>query len=178
MRKDKAEENEVEYADSKITPAELAEYDLARTSALELYKTYGPIKCPAIKAGEVHFTAEGFNHLVYRMKKQERHKSVQIMRFRLLPFARTLLEKTTTIQEFEEYPRFVNVTHHGKREVKSVQIKDYGLVAIVGKYRIKVVVRQEGSGNVKFCSVIPAWSTQYYRGIKIVRNTKGNVADD
>jgi len=101
------------------------------------------------------------------------------MRFQLLPLARELLGKTTTIQEFEEYPKHTEVNHHGRREYRVVQIKDVGFIGIVGnKYRIKVVVRKIGTGPFKFHSVIPAWSTQYYRDIKIVRNTKGNVADD
>ncbi len=176
----KNDEHELEYATSKITDADLVEYELTKVTASELYKTFGTIKCPAINtnSGEVVFTSEGFNHLIYRIKKQERHKKVQIMRFRLLPFAKKLLEKTTTIQEFEEYPREINTVHHGKHSKRFVQVKDYGFVGLIGKWRIKVVVRQIGEGKHQFCSVMPAWSTEYYRDIKIIRTTKGNVAED
>ena len=99
------------------------------------------------------------------------------MRFELLTKARQLLERTNTVQEYEDYLDQVIGWKYKKKQLINTKIRDWGFVAIINGYRIKVVVRQVGAGEKQFLSVIPAWSTKYYRDIKIVRNTKGNVAD-
>ena len=162
----------------QVSHDKLSRYSELRKEAKNLYKTFGRIKCPALGNDWVHFTSEGFNHLIYRIKKQERHKSVQIMRFELLNKAKELLEKTTTVQEYEEYFNQLEVRMFKRKQLKNVKFCDWGFISIIGKFRIKVVVRKIRDGERKFHSVIPAWSTEYYRDIKIVRNTKGNVADD
>lgn len=100
------------------------------------------------------------------------------MRFELLPKAKHLIEISTTIQEYEEYFKEIEVRRHKSKQMINVKFRDVGLFGIINGFRIKVVIRQIGGGELKFLSVIPAWSTQYYRDIKIIRNTKGNVADD
>ncbi|MFA6463690.1 MAG: hypothetical protein WCV55_01640 [Candidatus Paceibacterota bacterium] len=162
----------------------LAKYDSIRAEAEELYKSFGKVFCPAFntshdaKNHKVHFTSEGFNHLIYRIKKQERDKRAQIMRFELLLKAKELLEKTSLVQEYDEYTKEIRKQSFKKTVTTNVKIRDWGFVGIIGRFRIKVVVRQIGEGERKFCSVIPAWETKYYKQVKIVRNTKGNVAED
>ncbi|MBI5004400.1 hypothetical protein HZC00_04900 [Candidatus Kaiserbacteria bacterium] len=171
------EELELEYATAKIADEKVLHYAEIKSGAQKLYSSLKPVKCPALGNHSVSFSSEGFNHLVYRIPKQERHKRVQIMRFELLSKARELLELTTTIQEYEDYLDQVVGWKFKKKQLINTKIRDWGFVGIVRGYRIKVVVRQMGNGDKQFLSVIPAWSTKYYRDIKIVRNSKGNVAD-
>ncbi|MEK7148174.1 MAG: hypothetical protein AAB758_02650, partial [Patescibacteria group bacterium] len=46
-------------------------------------------------------------------------------------------------------------------------------VAVIRKFRVKVVVTQEGNGGIKFLSVAPAWFTKQYRNIKIIETSVG-----
>lgn len=168
---------ELKHAESQVNDEKVAQYTKIRATFEALYKSFRPIKCPALKDKEVHFTAEGFNHLIYRIPKQERNKRVQIMRFELLEKAYELLGKTTFIQEYEEYYDQKKIWINKKPKQVNVIVRDAGFVGIVRGYRIKVVVRRVGEGKLEFYSVIPAWSTRYYRDIKIIKNSKGNVAD-
>lgn len=171
------QESELRQAEGRVNDDKVAQYTEIRAQFDAIYKSFRPVKCPALKDKEVHFTAEGFNHLVYRIPKQERNKRVQIMRFELLEKAYELLSKTTLIQEYEQYYDRRKTWMNKKSQNTNVLITDMGFVGIVKGFRIKVVVRKIGEGKFEFYSVIPAWSTRYYRDIKIVRNSKGNVAD-
>lgn len=171
------EKLELEYATAKVADEKIVRYPEIKDEAQKLYASFVPVKCPALGGQEVTFPSEGFNHLIYRIPKQERHKRVQIMRFELLTKARELLERTTTIQEYEDYLDQIMGWKFKRKQLINTKIRDWGFVGIIKGYRIKVVVRQTGNGNKQFLSVIPAWSTKYYRDIKIVRNSKGNVAD-
>jgi hypothetical protein len=95
--------SESEMANAQIAPDKLSRYSEIKLEARALYDSFKAVQCPALKNAEVHFTSEGFNHLVYRIPKQERDRRVQIMRFELLGKAKELLATTTTIQEYEEY---------------------------------------------------------------------------
>ncbi len=156
------------------------EYEQKKKEAEEYYKSIKSVKCPAFNGGEVFFTSEGFNHILYRIKRQERERRAQLTRFRLLPLAKELLEKTNTFQECEEYNEQVLVSRHKKKEWQPLLIKDWGFVAVIGNKRIKVVVKRAGkNGQRQFHSVIPYWNTKYYRDIRVIRNTsKGNVVEE
>lgn len=164
-------------AQARVPDTKVEQYDQIRSEAEAKYKTFGAVACPALSGKLVHFTSEGFNHLIYRIAKQERDRRVQIMRFEMLGKAKELVEKTTTMQEYEVY--YENqIKRRFKNKVSvNVKIADIGFVGIIRGFRIKVVVSKQGDGDFKFVSVIPAWSTQYYRDIKVVRNTKGNVSE-
>lgn len=156
------------------------EYEKAKLQAEEYYKSIKSVKCPAFNGEEVFFTSEGFNHILYRIKKQERELRAQLTRFKLLPLAKELLAKTNTFQECEEYSEQVLVSRHKKKEWRPVFIKDWGFVAVIHNTRVKVVVKRVGkNGQRQFHSVIPYWHTKYYRDIKIIQNTsRTSVVED
>jgi hypothetical protein len=168
---------ELEHAKSRISEEKLIRYEEIRDTADKLYKSFRPIKCPALKDKEIHFTSGGFNHLIYRIPKQERDKRVQILRFELIEKAYALLSEITFMQEFEQYYDEKKIWMNKKPRITNVLFTDIGFVGIVKGFRIKVVVRKIGEGKFEFLSVIPAWTTRYYRDIKVIRNSKGNVAD-
>ena len=158
----------------------LANYSEIRKQTVELYNSFGKICCPALGNELVHFTSKGFNHLVYKTKKKPRDLRVQIMKFELLGKAKFIIEKSTTFQEYEEYFDYLPVEKFGKKGYENTTVRCWGLVAIVKKFRVKVVIRQIGNGKKEFYSVIPAWFTRQYRDIKIIETAtnSGLLAED
>ena len=75
----------------KTVEERLSDYSRIRQEALELYNTFGKVACPAL-GQDIHFTSNGFNHLIYERAKKERDKRAQILRFDLLSKAKFILE--------------------------------------------------------------------------------------
>ena len=44
----------------------------------------------------IYFNSEGFNHIIFKKSRSEIEKTSQILRFKLLPLAKKLIEKSTT----------------------------------------------------------------------------------
>jgi hypothetical protein len=143
-----------------------------RKTTQELYTSFKKVYCPAL-GNDIHFTSEGFNHIIYERAKKERDKRTQILRFDMLDRAKFILETTTTFQEFEENIEYRKVNRHGKFVGMNTLVRCWGFVAIIQKFRIKVVVIQIGNGKMEFMSVIPAWFIKQYRNIKIIHNSTG-----
>ncbi len=150
----------------------IKDYPEIREAALKLYSGFHKVHCPAL-GDKVHFTSEGFNHLVYEGAKKERDKRTQILRFDMLRKAKFILETTTTYQEYEETIEYRKVNRNGKFVGMNMVVRCWGFVAIVKKFRVKVVVKQIGNGQIQFYSVIPAWFTKQYRDIKIIQTSTG-----
>ncbi len=148
-------------------------YQITRVRALELYNKIQTVRCPALNHQIVHFSSEGFNHLIYKRKRKERTRKVQAIKLRLLPKAHKLIEISTTYQEYDE-----RITDTASRKGKTILVKYWGLVAIMNGYRIKAIIRQLGNGQKHFWSVIPAWNISYYRDIKLRSLSKGDLEED
>jgi len=144
----------------------IEDYANIRNKAKEIYDTFDKVFCPAI-GQHIHFTSNGFNHLVYKNAKKERSERVQILRFDLLKKAKFIIENSTTFQEFEEEYEYRRVNRYGKYISVNLLVKYWGFVAIIDRFRVKVVVRQIGNSKVEFYSVIPAWFVKQYRDIKM-----------
>lgn len=143
-----------------------------RKTAQKLYGSFKKVYCPAL-GGDVNFTSEGFNHLIYERAKKERDKRTQILRFDMLEKARSIIEISTTYQEFEENMEYQRVNRHGKFINENIIVRCWGLVAIINKFRVKVVIIKNGNGKMEFQSVIPAWFIRQYRQIKMIQNSTG-----
>lgn len=165
--------------DGKTIEERVADYEEIKEVASNLYRTFGTVECPAL-GRSIQFTSEGFNHLVYNAPGKMRDKRAQILRFDMLERARFVLETSTTYQEYDEEMIYKKVNRRGAWVPMNVVVRSWGLVAIVRKFRIKVVVTQEGNGAVRFLSVAPAWFTKQYRDIKIIETSigKGLRAED
>ncbi|MFH0857882.1 MAG: hypothetical protein V1848_04000 [Candidatus Magasanikbacteria bacterium] len=157
---------------------DISNYEKLRESSEFFYKKIGALRCPVLNNEFVHFTAEGFNHLIYKGARRERSKNDQITKFKLLSKAKDILEISTTFQEYDESLTMVRKKKFKKVVEESVTIKYWGFVAIINNFRVKVVVRQIGNGQKHFLSVIPAWKTQYYRDIKIISMAVGVLSED
>jgi len=159
---------------------DISNYNKIRENSHNFYQKIRAIRCPALSNELVHFNAEGFKHLVYKGKgkRRERNKNNQITKFKLLPKAKTIVEISTTYQEYDESLTTVRKKRFKKTVSGMTTIKYWGFIAIIQNFRVKVIVRQIGNGQKHFWSVIPAWTTNHYRNIKLISQAKGNLEDD
>lgn len=70
---------------------DISNYRKIREDAYNFYKQINNIRCPALKNDLIHFNAKGFNHLIYKGKRKERNRKVQIMKLKLLPKAKAII---------------------------------------------------------------------------------------
>jgi IS4 transposase len=157
---------------------DVSNYEKLHADAQKLYGSTPPVLSPAL--GEyVHFTAEGFNHIIFKGSRRERERPSQIMRFKLFPRAVKLIALSTTYQEYEETIKEFEVKSHKQKVRKAKPVKYWGIIAITDGRKIKVILRKIGdNGQLHFWSIVPAWTTNKYRDIKFVTTMKGNPDED
>ena len=168
----------MEYVLNYFIMSDVSNYEIIKERTQRYYKAQKPVRCPAFGGEIVHFTSEGFNHLIYKKGNSERSKADQICKFKLIPKAIELIRITTTHQEYDESLVDMKVKRRKRALIETKRARYWGFVAIMKGSRIKVIVRQVGNGNKHFWSVIPAWTTKEYRKIKIISKAKGNLAED
>ncbi len=157
---------------------DLSNYDKLKEDAQRFYSSTGRITSPAFNE-DIYFTAEGFNHIIYKRARSEREKSSQILRFKLLPLAVKLIKLSTTFQEFEETLQQFEVKSFKKRVTKSKPVKYWGIIAIIEGRKIKVILRKIGdNGQMHFWSIVPAWTTNKFRDTRFFTTMKGNPDED
>lgn len=157
---------------------DVSNYEKLREDAQKFYTSTRPIQSPAF--GEyVHFTAEGFNHIIFKGSRSERERPSQILRFKLLPKAIKLIGLSTTYQEYEETLKDFEVKSYKKKVHKTKPVKYWGIIAIIDGRKIKVILRKIGdNGQLHFWSIVPAWTTNKYRDMKLFSTMKGNPDED
>lgn|SRR3989344_7940353 len=157
---------------------DLSNYDRLRVDAQSYYNGIGRIFSPALNQNVV-FSAEGFNHIVFKGARSERERPSQILRFKLLPLAVKLLKVSTTFQEFEETIKEFEVMCYKRRLTKTKVVRYWGVIGIIEGRKIKVIVRKIGdNGNLHFWSVVPDWVTNKYRDTRFFTTMKGNPQED
>lgn len=154
-----------------------SEYEKLRDTAQALIAATKPVYSPALDQ-EVSFTAEGFNHILFKGSRSEREYPSQIMRFKLLPRAIRLIAFANTFQEFEETIKEFEVKARKKRVKKAKAVRYWGVIAIFEGRKIKVILRKIGEGKLHFWSIVPAWTTNKHRDAKFVSTMKGNPEED
>jgi hypothetical protein len=155
----------------------LANYETLKKNAEAYYKKQGRIRCPALNNEFVHFTSEGFNHLQFSGGK-ERSKDMQMTKFGLLTKAVKVIGLATTYQEYDECLDMIRIKMRKKREEVAMRVQYWCLIAIIQEKKIKVIVRQVGTGQKHFYSVIPYWNIGHFQGTKLVSTAKGNLKED
>ena len=135
-------------------------YTILKNQTYKKYKHIKPVYCPYLKQ-QVVFTGRGFWHMIYTGRNRKRETRSQVLRFQLLPFAVKILSVTSTLQEIEA---------NSKRRVTY-----YGFIAIIDNWKIKVIVKKNGTGHPFFWSVIPNWVTNKKRDKRLF---KGDMEKD
>lgn len=157
---------------------DLSNYEKLRGDAQNFYNSIRKVFSPALNQ-EICFSAEGFNHIIFKGSRSERERPSQILRFKLLPLALKLIKISTTYQEFEESIKEFEVKSYKKKVKKSKSVKYWGIIAIIDGRKIKVIIRKIGDdGMMHFWSIIPAWTTNKYRDMKFFTTMKGSPEDD
>lgn len=127
------------------------DYATTRADARKYYQNIGAVFSPALQE-QVYFSNHGFRHILFKRGRKGRERDIQIKRFSLLSLAVKLLGLSTTYQEFEILTKIYNG--------KTKEVHYWGIIAILGDEKIKVVIRKIGQrGRVHFWSVIPNYWT-------------------
>jgi|APSaa5957512622_1039677.scaffolds.fasta_scaffold75780_1 hypothetical protein len=135
-------------------------YHQLRQSTYKKYKLISKIHCPYFRK-QIHFTSQGFWHLIYTGRNKPRDKKTQKLRLKLLNQAVKVIKTTNTLQEYQKIP------------YKNIYF--YGFIAIIDGWKIKVIVKKRGKGKLVFWSVIPNWTTNNKRDRLL---HKGNMEID
>ena len=102
------------------------------------YKSWKDVYCPALET-KVYFTNKGWEHL-FEGKKRSRVEVLE--RVRLLPFAKKLLEITTTVQnkrfqDFHQHYTFTAFTEGVKgTKIEVVVVEDRKKVYFLSVYKV------------------------------------------
>jgi len=122
------------------------------------YKLTEPTNCPYLK-NRVNFNASGLEHLKFKdTKERPRNKYEQYIRFKLFYLVPEILRKSHTLQGYWETKEWERQKRHGVWEKILIDIKYYEFIAVIGKARIKVIIKKiEKEGSYIFWSVIPFW---------------------
>lgn len=157
---------------------DLSNYEKLREDTLGFYNAVGTVFSPVFNQ-KIHFTAEGFNHIIFKHAHSERERPSQILRFKLLALAVKLVKISTTYQEFEETIKEFEIKCYKKKVKKSMAVTYWGIIAIIDGRKIKVILRKVGeNGGMHFWSVVPAWTTNKYRDTRFFTTMKGDPGED
>jgi len=149
-----------------------------KSDAQKFYSQIGRIFSPIFEQ-EIHFTAEGFNHIIYKSANTERERASQILRFKLLSLVAKLVKKSTTYQEYEETLQEFDIQSFKQKVKKTKLVKFWGIIAIIDGRKIKVIIRKVGdNGIMHFWSIVPEWVTNKYRDTKFFTTMKGDPSED
>jgi hypothetical protein len=102
------------------------------------YKSWGNVYCPALKT-KVFFTKKGWEHLFVGKR---RSRAEVLERVRLLPFAKKLLEITTTVQNkrfqnFHQHYTFTAFTEGTKgTKIEVVVVEDRKKIYFLSVYKV------------------------------------------
>ena len=127
-----------------------------RTDTETLYKTITKVMCPYLKQ-EVFFNVEGLEHMKFKEWNKERVRADQYFRLKFFYLVPEVLKHSHTLQGKWETKGWERLKSHGSwvKVMKSVTF--YEFVAVMGKIRIKIILKQVDSGQINFSSVIPFW---------------------
>ena len=136
------------------------QFERVRADAETRYKCIGSLYCPYLD-DNVHFNAEGFEHLLFKNRHRPRRTAEQFTRLRLLPLAEETIKKSHTLQEYDRQVAIVRLQSAGRWNKSPKWVHYYVFIALVRpRIRIKVVVREIEGGKKQFYSLFPSWKVE------------------
>lgn len=123
-----------------------SKFQKIRENAKEKYGKIHEVYCPYLEEN-VAFPLNALHHIMYKKGRRKRQVKEQISRYKVLEIVPEVILRSGTVQEYEE-------------RVGDQLTKFWGFIAIIGKKKIKVIVRKVGNGKPHFYSVFPKWVTR------------------
>lgn len=139
-------------------------FDQVKKSAEEEYKKISRVYCPYLKE-DVHFNKDGFEHLLSKSWNRGRSRIEQYTRLRLLPLVSKILEKSHTLQEYDEREMSVRQKINSEWRINKKIVRYYIFTAIINNARLKIIIKEIAGGVKFFYSLYPAW--------RVVKKTEG-----
>jgi hypothetical protein len=152
-------------------------FEKVKAKAEADYRAKARVRCPYL-SDDVHFTSAGLEHISLKAWNTPRSREDQYTRFRLLPLAVRVIEKSHTLQEYQEVKKFERVQSNSKWTKEMKLVRYYGFVAILDHVLIKVVVKEIEGRNKNFHSIIPKWRQEKVDGQSHKVLHKGNPEED
>lgn len=146
-----------------------------RAEAENKYKNIGKVFCPYLNA-QVSFNARGLEHIKFKGRNKARSSDDQYIRLRALPLAKYIVEKSHTLQGFQQRNEFVTFKSKKWNSILKI-VTYYEFIAVMKGHelRVRVIVKVEEGAEPHFWSIIPFW--KYGRdGNKVIHY--GNPCED
>lgn len=137
---------------------EISEEDLLkrRAETEASYKLIGQVFCPFLKE-KVNFNSFGLEHIKFKEHGKPRNPFDQYIRLKLFYLVPEIIKKSATVQGICNKKEWEKQKRHGRWEQVLIDVKYHEFVAVIGKARIKVIVKKVGDGEHFFWSIIPFW---------------------
>lgn len=143
-----------------INKEKIKRFQIIKQKAEEDYKKIDKVYNPFLRR-KVSFNAKGLDHIKLKQWNKTRLLSDQFLRIKFLCLVPKIIEKSTTLQEYNETKNFERINMKSKWQKMMVPVKYYGFVSIVDyKIKIKVIVKEIVGGQPFFWSIIPFWKTK------------------
>ena len=139
---------------------DLEKFNRIKAKAEECYKQVDNVYCPFLKKN-VGFNSKGLDHIKFKSWNRSRSNSDQYLRLKFLKLAPSILEKSGTLQEYNNTKNFERVKTSSRWQKLMVPVRYYGFVAILDyEIRVKVIVKEVYGGQPHFWSIIPFWKNR------------------
>lgn len=146
--------------------------------AEEIYNSTNEVFCPYLKEN-IRFNASGLEHIKFSSHDKARVRFEQYTRLKLFYLVPEILKKSHTVQGVYDGQEWERERRHGKWQKILKDVKYYEFVAVIGRARIKIIVRKLGEkGSHTFWSIIPFWKMVEINGKPRRVLHDGNLQED
>ena len=135
------------------------EFNILKSSQEEWYRTVGEVSCGYFPGEKIRFNAKGLEHLKFKTKNHARPVGEQYIRFKLLRLTTQVIKLSRTVQGISQELVWELVRSNQRNDRCLVSATFYEFIAVIGKVRVKVIVKQVENGPKYFWSIIPSWKT-------------------
>jgi len=127
-----------------------------KEAAKKFYDKLEKVECPYLKRN-VHFNADGFEHLLSKTWNRGRSTIEQYTRLRLLPKVVDIIKCSHTLQEFDERTIFVRQKINSRWEKRFKLVRYYVFIALLKEYKIrfKIIIKEVEGGIPFFLERLP-----------------------
>jgi len=139
------------------------------------YESTPEVYCPYFKE-RVHLNSRGFEHIRLKRWNKARGRSDQYHRLRLLHLVPEMLRSSHTVQGIWHTSEWERVKRHGKWIQILKNVSYFEFVAVLGRVRIKVVLKEIEGGAKFFWTIIPFWKMNAVTNKRILH--EGNPVTD